>query len=171
MKRTAIALGLWVLTACGAIAHGAPASAPTSTTTTTVAPAPTTTVPPTTTTTTLPPLAFTPLCPTIVQLAREVGWPEDLLPRLDAIAHRESRCDDDENAHNTDDPAGGSYGVMQVNCSWVNPNRWYPDGYLSRVGITDCTQLLDRRTNLVASLELCKYSYEKHGFCWHPWKV
>lgn len=139
---------------------------PETTTTTTT----TTTVPPTTTTT-QPPITFAPKCPNTVEMAIEVGWPSDLLERLDAIAYRESRCDPEEDSHNADDPAGGSYGVMQVNCSWVKPNRWYPDGYLSRIGVTDCNQLFDTRTNLRASLELCWYSITRHGQCWHPWKV
>lgn len=137
---------------------------PTTTTTTT------TTAPPTTTTT-LPPITFAPKCPDTVRVAQEVGWPTELLKKLDAVAYRESRCDPEEDSHNPGDPAGGSFGVMQVNCSWVKPNRWYPEGYLSRIGVTDCNQLFDTQTNLRASLELCWYSINRHGHCWHPWKV
>lgn len=162
-----------VLAGCGwPIADAkAPAPTTTTTTTTTVAPTTTTTTTTTSTTTTTVPLSFTPRCPQFVQIAREVGWPIELLERLDKIAYRESRCDDDENSHNPTDPAGGSFGAMQVNCSWVTPNKWYPDGYLSRVGITDCTQLFDQRLNAIGALELCRYSINKHNDCWVPWRI
>jgi hypothetical protein len=171
-------LFVFALSACGvALAESpAPTTAPATTTTvapttTTTTPPTTTTVAPTTTTTTLAPLTFTPKCPQFVQIARSVGWPTELLERLDRIAWRESRCDDDEDSHNPGDPAGGSFGSMQVNCSWVRPNRWYPEGYLSRIGITDCNQLFDQTVNARAALELCWYSINRHGHCWDPWKL
>lgn len=162
------------LTGCGWVAHAeAPApttSTPATTTSTTTSTTTTTTVAPSTTTT-LPPLTFEARCPQFVDIARTAGWPDELLERLDRIAWRESRCDDDEDSHNPDDPSGGSFGAMQVNCSWVRPNRWYPDGYLSLLGITDCAQLFDQHTNAIAALALCAYSIDRHGDCWVPWRL
>ena len=139
---------------------------------TTTAPAPSTTVPQTTTTTE-PPLVldFTPKCPELLELAHRVGWPYDQLPKLDRILFRESRCQ--AQAHNTDDPTKcGSRGVLQLNGSWVLPNRWWPIGFLPHYGLADtCDDLFDVDTNLRSGLLIYFYSLEKHGDGWVPWRL
>ena len=135
-----------------------------STTTTTEAPAPTTT--------TLPPLTFTAKCPEAVAVARKVGWPTELLERLDATVWRESRCD--TFAWNRDDPGSGSRGLMQINSYWCTKNRYnpHPAGYLGNLGVLEsCDELFIPEVNMTAALHLCWYSIQRHGHCWHPWKL
>lgn len=141
---------------------------------TTTAPTPTTTTAPaTTTTTTQPPLVlgFTPKCPVVVELAYRVGWPEHELKKLDLVAHRESRCRAE--AHNASDPSKcGSRGWLQVNGSWVLPNKWWPIGFLPHYGIVQtCDELFDGEKNLRAGLLLFYYSLMKHGDGWVPWRA
>lgn len=148
------------------VTHEAPTTtAPATTTTTTTAPIPTTT--------TQPPLVldFTPKCPEVLDLAYKVGWPVEEMPKLDRVAFRESRCRAD--AHNVTDPTKcGSRGYLQVNGSWVLPNRWWPIGFLPHYGVAEnCEALFDGETNLRSGLLVYFYSLEKHGDGWVPWRA
>ena len=97
------------------------------------------------------------LCPDAVHIARMVGWPETELATLDAIVWRESRCDGRQ--HNTDDPAGGSRGLLQINGFWCRTTD-----FLQQAGILwDCDDLFDDVTSLKAGLVI----WQRSG--WQPW--
>lgn len=179
MKPFALALGavLSLIASCG----GGNATPVVSTTAvpatheapTTTAPATTTTTVPSTTTTTVPLLVvdFTPRCPLVLELAYRVGWPVYEMKKLDMVAYRESRCS--PLSHNASDPSKcGSRGILQVNGSWVLPNKWWPIGFLPHYGVAQtCDDLFDAETNLRAGLLLYYYSVMKHGDGWVPWRA
>lgn len=103
-------------------------------------------------------------------LAMEVGWPDELWPRLSKIMWRESRCL--PNAYNGDDPNGGSYSLAQINGYFCRPSRYNPNGWLQDQGVLDnCLDLYDPETNLRAALHLYTYSLYKNGNGWHPWRT
>ena len=123
---------------------------------------PTTTVGQTTVTeTSLPTTIAT--CDDAVNLARQVGWPEDQLDTLAVVMLRESNCT--PTAHNVNDPHGGSYGLTQINGFWCLPNASWPMGWLQvqDVGVTDCSELFIPEANLRAALAI----YNNSG--WGPW--
>jgi hypothetical protein len=115
------------------------------------------------------------LCPQWWELARQTGWTEDLLPTLDYVIWRESRCD--ATAHNTTLNRDGStdLGLTQVNDrSWCLPTRYYPNGYLQTVGVlptVGCEQLFDPTLNLRAAKAIFDYAQQTHGNGWQPWKL
>jgi hypothetical protein len=115
------------------------------------------------------------LCPQWWELARQAGWTEDLLPALDYVIWRESRCD--ATAHNTTLNRDGStdLGLTQVNDrSWCLPTRYYPNGYLQTVGVlptVGCEQLFDPTLNLRAAKAIFDYAQQTHGNGWQPWKL
>ena len=108
------------------------------------------------------------LCPQWWSTARAVGFDDTLLPTLDRIMYRESRCDTSQ--LNAEDPNGGSVGLTQINRFWCLPSNYYPDGYLQTMGVlTSCDQLFDPTINLRAALELVAYS-RSVGYCeWKQW--
>ena len=178
MKPIALAFGavLSLIASCG----GGNASPVVSTTVPVTHEAPTTTAPAPTTTTIAAPntttepsfvIPFQAKCPEVVLLAQKVGWPEHELPKLDRVAFRESRCRAE--AHNTTDPTKcGSRGYLQVNGSWVLPNRWWPIGFLPHYGMAQtCDDLFIPEVNLRSSLLLFYYSLNKHGDGWVPWRA
>ena len=122
---------------------------------------PTTTVGQTTVTeTSLPTTIAT--CDDAVNLARQVGWPDDELDTLAVVMLRESRCT--PTAHNVDDPNGGSYGLTQINGFWCLPNTHWPIGWLQAQGIlTECGELYIPEANLRAALAIW------HNSGWGPW--
>jgi hypothetical protein len=127
-------------------------------------------VPTTTTTTTTVPV-FQPApdakCGEWHTLALEAGWDIQHLDRLDLIIWRESRCLPD--AHNADDPMGGSNGLMQINQFWCKPTRYNPSGWLQAQGLlATCDQLYDPATNLRAAWAIWQYA-EANGCGWRPW--
>jgi hypothetical protein len=128
-------------------------------------------------TSTVVPLGFDPVCgEPLMRLALEVGWAHADLPRLDAVARRESGGDcgntDVNMSNNPHDPRYcggdlGSLGTLQINSYWAAPTRWNGGvgGWLGKQGIlTDCTQLFDVRTNLIAGLAIFR-----HSGGWGPW--
>lgn len=127
----------------------------------------------TTTTSTLPPALPVPIdakCGGFWNLAREVGWQEEHLPKLDYVIWRESRCT--PNAFNALDPNGGSAGLTQINYFWTSKTRYYPRGYLQTQNVLrDKRELFDARTNLAAALVIFDYSEEVNGCGWKPWLV
>ena len=126
-------------------------------------------------TTTLPPAPVDALCPQWWGLAREAGWTDDLLPTLDYVMWRESRCL--TSAHNTTLNRDGSadIGLTQINDrSWCEPTRWYPNGYLQTIGIlptVGCEHLFDPYLNLLSAKAIYDYAKEHNGNGWQPWKL
>ena len=128
---------------------------------TTTTTAPTTTVAPTTAepTTVAPTTTIEEgwLCPKAIHIARMVGWPDVELPTLDAIVWRESRCNG--RAHNQDDPASGSRGLLQINGYWCATTD-----FLQQAGVLwDCADLFDDVTSMKAGLVI----WQRSG--WSPW--
>jgi hypothetical protein len=120
-------------------------------------------VPPTTVTTT--PITQPDACQTVFDMARHVGWAEQDLTQLVAVAYRESRCQPD--AFNPRDPNGGSNGVMQINQFWCKPSKYYANGYLQAYGlIRTCDDLFDLEDNLRSALAIFRYS---NG--WRAWSL
>jgi hypothetical protein len=123
-----------------------------------------------TTTTTIPPVPDGMNCPQYYNLAKEAGWPEDQLERLDFVIWRESRCD--PSVHNTKDPSDGSRGLIQINGYWCRQNKYNPDGFLqARDVLNTCEDLFDPMTNLKAGLAIYNYGVEEHGCGWGPWST
>lgn len=123
---------------------------------------------PTTTTTTTIATPGDALCGQWWALAVDVGFNVEMLPVLDQVLWRESRCIPTQ--LNATDPNGGSYGLTQVNGFWCQPSRYYPGGYLQAVGVLDsCDDLYDPRINLAAAYALVRYSLDS-GLCtWQQW--
>ena len=120
-------------------------------------------VPPTTVKTT--PITQPDACQTVFDMARHVGWPENELTQLVAIAYRESRCN--PTAFNATDPNGGSNGVMQINQFWCKPSKYFANGYLQAYGlIRGCDDLFDLEANLRSALAIYRYS---NG--WRAWSL
>jgi hypothetical protein len=98
-------------------------------------------------------------------MARHVGWAEQDLTQLVAIAYRESRCN--PAAFNSTDPNGGSAGVMQINYFWCKPSSYYTNGYLQAYGLLrTCDDLFDLEDNLRSALAIFRYS---NG--WRAWSL
>ena len=110
------------------------------------------------------------LCPEWAQLATDTGWQEEDLAMLDQIMHRESRCY--TAVHYSEDPNGGSYGLMQINAFWCKPSQLYPSGYLQAFGVLEnCEQLFQPRINLLSARLIWLYSDREHGDGWLPWQT
>jgi hypothetical protein len=119
--------------------------------------------PPTTVVTT--PITQPDACQTVFDTARHVGWAEQDLTQLVAVAYRESRCQVD--AFNANDPNGGSAGVMQINYFWCKPSSYYANGYLQAYGLLrTCDDLFDLEDNLRSALAIFRYS---NG--WRAWSL
>ena len=119
--------------------------------------------PPTTVVTT--PITQPDACETVFDMARHVGWAEQDLTQLVAIAYRESRCN--PAAFNPTDPNGGSAGVMQINYFWCKPSSYYTNGYLQAYGLLrTCDDLFDLEDNLRSALAIFRYS---NG--WRAWSL
>lgn len=99
-------------------------------------------------------------CPEWWYLAHQVGWTRGQMAMLDRVMWRESRCD--MMAWNPRDPHGGSFGLMQVNGSWL---RW-----LRGHGIIEFKEdLSDPELNLTAALAIWEYAHNRYGKGWNPW--
>jgi hypothetical protein len=99
-------------------------------------------------------------CPQWWQLAVDAGWRQSLLPTLDYLMWRESRCK--PNLHNTDDPMGGSRGLVQINGFWTP--------WLSSRGIVKRSEgLFGPYRNLRSALAIYNYADERHGNGFSPW--
>jgi hypothetical protein len=126
------------------------------------------------TTTTLP-IPADALCPQWWALALEAGWTEDLLPTLDYLLWKESRCDHTQ--HNTTRNRDGStdIGLTQINDrSWCLPTRWYSLGYLQTIGVlptVGCEHLFDPYLNLTSAKAIYDYAQQHNGNGWQPWKL
>ena len=127
------------------------------------------------TTPTTVPVPSDALCPQWWPLAIEAGWTLDLLPTLDYVMWRESRCLPDQ--HNTTLNKDGSsdMGLTQINDrSWCLGTRWYPNGYLQTIGVLNyvgCNELFDPYTNLKAAKAIYDYSLRENDAGWQPWSI
>lgn len=109
-------------------------------------------------------------CPEYYESALENGWSESDWEKVDYIIWRESRCQ--TTAHNKDDPATGSRGLMQINGFWCRGSRYYPNGYLQDKGVLDtCEDLFVPEVNLSAALVIYNYAEETNGCGWGPWST
>jgi len=108
-------------------------------------------------------------------MALEAGWTPDLIPTLDYVMWRESRCDPTQHNTKLNRDSSTDIGLTQINDrSWCLPTRWYPGGYLQTVGVlptVGCEQLFNPYLNLKAAKALYDYSQEAHGNGWQPWKL
>jgi len=124
----------------------------------------------TTSTTTTLPVPADAYCGGWWNLAREVGWSEKSLRKLDYVIWRESRCLPE--AFNAKDPNGGSAGLTQINYFWTSKTRYYPRGYLQTLDVLkNRNELFEPRTNLLAALTILRYSEDVNGCGWKPWLV
>lgn len=121
-----------------------------------------TTIPQTTVTETSLPTTIA-NCQDAINLARQVGWPEEELDTLGVVMLRESNCT--PTAFNADDPHGGSYSLTQINGYWCEPNSAWPMGWLQvqNIGLTHCADLFIPEVNLRAALAIWRNSG------WNPW--
>jgi hypothetical protein len=102
------------------------------------------------------------LCPQWWQTAVDVGWRESLLPTLDYLMWRESRCLPDQ--HNKKDPVGGSRGLVQVNGFWTP--------WLASKGIVKRSEgLFGPRRNLRAALAIYNYADARYNNGFGPWNL
>ena len=100
------------------------------------------------------------LCPQWWQTAVDAGWRESLLPTLDYLMWRESRCDPAQ--HNTDDPMGGSRGLVQINGFWTP--------WLASRGIVKRSEgLFGPQRNLRAALAIYNYADARYDNGFGPW--
>ena len=100
------------------------------------------------------------LCPQWWQTAVDAGWRESLLPTLDYLMWRESRCDPAQ--HNTDDPNGGSRGLVQINGFWTP--------WLASRGIVKRSEgLFGPQRNLRSALAIYNYADARYDNGFGPW--
>ena len=100
------------------------------------------------------------LCPQWWQTAVDAGWRESLLPTLDYLMWRESRCN--PNSHNTDDPMGGSRGLVQINGFWTP--------WLASRGIVKRSEgLFGPLRNLRSALAIYNYADARYDNGFGPW--
>jgi hypothetical protein len=100
------------------------------------------------------------LCPQWWQTAVDAGWRESLLPTLDYLMWRESRCDPTQ--HNTDDPNGGSRGLVQINGFWTP--------WLASRGIVKRSEgLFGPQRNLRSALAIYNYADARYDNGFGPW--
>lgn len=127
-------------------------------------------VPPPTTTTIPQPIKT---CDQVKKLMVEINFPSRDIPTALRIIYRESKCD--ESALNTTLNADKSwdYGLAQINDrTWCKGSRFDGTGYLQSKGIIDsCYDLRDPRINLVAMIELMRYSKNSSGCSFTPWRA
>lgn len=104
-------------------------------------------------------------CEQALQLALNVGWPAEEMATLARVLWKESRCSPGP-VLNSDDPMGGSRGLLQINGFWCTPSSSWPLGWLQAQGIvTTCDDLYGSETNLRAGLAIWRNSG------WHPWGI
>jgi soluble lytic murein transglycosylase-like protein len=99
-------------------------------------------------------------CPQWWQIAVDAGWKPSLLPTLDYLMWRESRCN--AGAHNTEDPMGGSRGLVQINGFWTP--------WLASRGIVSRSEgLFGPYRNLRSALAIYNYADARYDNGFGPW--
>lgn len=107
-------------------------------------------------------------CPEWYALALTVGWHPEEWPVLDRVLYRESRCL--PTVHNPHDPAGGSFGLAQINGYWCSPSRYTEVGWLQDNGrLRSCSDLYRPEINLGAALAIWRYDVARGGCGWRAW--
>ena len=101
-------------------------------------------------------------CEQFSALAVNLGWPADQRTVLESVMFRESRCI--PQSVNSNDPNGGSRGLMQINGFWT---PWLTDAGI----ITSAENLLQADVNLLAALAIYNYGVNRHGYGWGPWSA
>ncbi len=101
-------------------------------------------------------------CEQFSALAVNLGWPADQRTVLESVMFRESRCI--PQSVNSNDPNGGSRGLMQINGFWT---PWLTDAGI----INQVNDLLHAETNLLAALAIYNYGVERYGYGWGPWSA
>lgn len=102
------------------------------------------------------------LCEQFSALGVNLGWPIEQRTVLQSIMKRESNCI--PNAINSNDPNGGSRGLLQINGFW---HKWLrSQGIISKP-----KDLLHAETNLLAGLAIYQYGIDRYGFGWGPWST
>ena len=103
-------------------------------------------------------------CPRMWRPAQRAGWPPELLPTLDFIAHRETRCGFDLVNERTRD-----YGWLQIHYRHLTTAGW--TNLCARTGGRVCTtdHLLNMRLNLRAGWVLYQVHRDVFGCGWRPW--
>ena len=101
-------------------------------------------------------------CPQWWQTAVDAGWRQSQLPTLDYLMWRESRCN--AGVHNTDDPMGGSRGLVQINGFWTP--------WLASKGIVKRSEgLFGPYRNLRAALAIYNYADARYDNGFGPWNL
>lgn len=101
-------------------------------------------------------------CPQWWQTAVDAGWRQSQLPTLDYLMWRESRCN--TGAHNTEDPMGGSRGLVQINGFWTP--------WLASKGIVSRSEgLFGPYRNLRAALAIYNYADARYDNGFGPWNL
>lgn len=109
-------------------------------------------------------------CPQWWPTAIKAGWPKDLLPKLDRIMYRESRCI--KTTKNSTDPNGGSNGLTQINQFWCKPSKYSQHGFLIDLKIIkSCKDLYNPLLNLRSAKAIYNYSLERNSNGWAPWSL
>ena len=99
-------------------------------------------------------------CPQWWQTAVDAGWHESLLPTLDYLMWRESKCNPE--TLNADDPNGGSRGLVQINGFWTP--------WLASRGIVKRSEgLYGPYRNLRSALAIYNYADTRYGNGFGPW--
>lgn len=105
-------------------------------------------------------------CQEWLPLLLQAGWPQDtkVLEKALRIMFRESRCLPWADS-------GPDHGLFQINVFWSSSES-SPPNWLSYYGIApDHAALFDPLTNVRAALALYRYSLERNGDGWHPWRL
>lgn len=99
-------------------------------------------------------------CPQYRTTIRSAGFNAQELKTIDAIIHRESRCQSTVKNTTLNKDGSHDFGLTQINDrSWCLPTRYYPAGYLQSLGIIrECQDLLDPLTNLEAAYQIFIYA-------------
>ena len=99
-------------------------------------------------------------CPQYRTTIRAAGFTATELKTVDAIIHRESRCQSAAVNTTLNRDKSHDIGLTQINNrSWCLPTRYYPKGYLQTLGIIkECEDLLDPLTNLEAAYQIFIYA-------------
>lgn len=96
-------------------------------------------------------------------LAYDIGWPKSEIPRLLKIMHRESRCLPNACSESDSGRVCRDWGLMQINDhSWKRTITG--QGYVM-------SDMWNPEHNLRFALWLYRYSEDRNGDGWQPWKI
>lgn len=112
-------------------------------------------------------------CPEWRDAVLAAGVTLEELPTAMRIIYRESRCNAGSVNSTLNRDGSIDYGLSQVNDrTWCLPTKYSKRGWLQQQGIlTTCADLLDPATNIRAMVALMRYSEERTGCPWTPWRL